>query len=215
MVEARAFRSLAALRAMEGRFDEARDLAKRASGILEDLGLWLRAAFVSETSGFIERLAGDAEAAERELRAGFDVIDKLGEQGYLSTVAALLAHSTLDQGRVDDAERFISASQIVAAEDDLTTQVLLRSARARALAGRGDLEEAERSGREAVALSSETDDVNMRADVMVDLGDVLRLADRPDDATHVFEGSLSLYRGKGNLVSARKAEERLGGRSNR
>ncbi len=215
LVEARAFRSLAALRAMEGRFDEARDLAKRASGILEDLGLWLRAAFVSETSGFIERLAGDAEAAERELRAGFDVIEKLGEQGYLSTVAALLAHSTLDQGRVDDAEQFISASQIVAAEDDLTTQVLLRSARARALAGRGDLEEAERSGREAVALSSETDDVNMRADVMVDLGDVLRLADRPDDATHVFEGSLSLYRGKGNLVSARKAEERLGGHSNR
>jgi class 3 adenylate cyclase/tetratricopeptide (TPR) repeat protein len=210
VVEAHAFRSLAALRAMEGRFDEARELARRASGILEDLGLSLRAAFVSETFGFIERLAGDAEAAERELRAGFDVIEKLGEQGYLSTVAALLAHSTLDQGRLDDAERFISASQIAAAEDDLTTQVLLRSARGRALAGRGDLEEAERSGREAVALSSETDDVNMRADVMMDLGDVLRLTDRPDDATHVFEGSLSLYRGKGNQVSARRAEDRLG-----
>jgi class 3 adenylate cyclase/tetratricopeptide (TPR) repeat protein len=211
VVEAHASRSLGALRAMQGRFDEARDLAKRASALLEDLGLWLRAAFVSETSGFIERLAGDAPAAERELRAGFDVIEKVGEQGYLSTVAALLAHSTLDQGRLDDAERFIAASQVVAAEDDLATQVLLRSARARALAGRGDLDEAERSGQEAVALASETDDVNMRADAMVDLGDVLDLAGRGDDASHVFEGSLSLYRGKGNLVSAHVVERRLVG----
>src|SRR5205085_3371360 len=84
-------RSLAAVRAMEGRFDEARTSVTRAAAIMQDLGWSIRAAFTSETAGFVERVAGDPAASERELRGGYEVVEKLGEQGFLSTVAALLA----------------------------------------------------------------------------------------------------------------------------
>ena len=208
VVEAQVLRTFAALRAMEGRFDEARSLGRRAREILEDLGLLLRAAYVSEAMGFVERLAGDPAAAERELRSGFDLVEKLGEQGYLATAAALLAHVTADQKRLDDAERFIAVSEGAVAEDDLATQVLLYSARGRLRAVRGAPEEGVRLCREAVALAGQTDDVNMRADVLVDLAEVVGVEDRADEAIELLEQARSLYRNKGNRVSAELVEGR-------
>jgi class 3 adenylate cyclase/tetratricopeptide (TPR) repeat protein len=202
LVEARALRSLAAANAMQGRFDEARAQAVEAVAILEDLGMWLRAAFVSETSGFVERLAGDIAASERALRHGFEVIEKLGEQGFLSTVAALLAHRILDQGRLDDAEQFIAASERAAAEDDLTTQILLQSVRGRALARRADVEEAERRSRDAIVLAEETDDLNMRGDVLLDLAEVLRARGDAGAAREALARARDAFDAKGNVVQA-------------
>jgi class 3 adenylate cyclase/tetratricopeptide (TPR) repeat protein len=209
LVEARALRGLAALRAMEGRFQEGRELAGRARSMLEDLGFRLRAAFVSEACGFVEMLADDPKAAERELRAGFDVIQELGEQGYLSTAAALLAHALLAQGRLDEAGRLTEVSEGSAAEDDLATQVLWRSARGRVLAARERPEDAERLGREAVALAAQTDDLNMRADALRDLADVLRTIGRREESTSVLAEALELYEAKGNVVSAERAKVEL------
>jgi tetratricopeptide (TPR) repeat protein len=128
----------------------------------------------------------------------------LGERGYLSTVAALLAHAVLAQGRLDDADELIRMSDDAAAEDDLSTQVLVRTARGRILAARGAFDEALPSCREAALLAEETDDVNMRADVSVQLGEVLALAGRRDEAAGVLEDALRLYEGKGNVVSAER-----------
>jgi class 3 adenylate cyclase/tetratricopeptide (TPR) repeat protein len=135
--EARALRAMGTMRAMEGDFEEARELVGRAKRMLEEMGLRLRAAFVSETLGFIEELAGDHAAAERVLREGFEVMELMRERGYLSTVAALLAHAIVEQERVEEAEELTRLSEHAAAEDDLSTQVLWRSARALALARRG------------------------------------------------------------------------------
>jgi class 3 adenylate cyclase/tetratricopeptide (TPR) repeat protein len=208
LVLAGAARSLAALRAMQGRFDEARELATRATDILQDLGLWLRAAYVSEALGFVERLAGDAAAAERALQAGYDVADKLGEQGYLSTAATLLAHAVLDQGRLDDADGFIVLGEEAGAEDDLTTQVLVRSARGRVLAARGRPQEAERQVREATALAELTDDLNMRGDVLMDLAEVVGIGGDRQEMASVLDQALALYEAKGNIVMAAEARRR-------
>ena len=164
--------------------------------------MWLRAAFTSETTGFVERLAGDPAAAESALRSGFEVSQKLGEQGFLSTVAALLAHDILDQGRLEEAEAFIAESEAAVAEDDLTTQILLQSARARALARRGSLDLAATLCREAAALAEETDDVNMRADVLVHLAEITRLAGDASPAEELTTQALTLYEAKGNVAQA-------------
>ncbi|MGH2635810.1 MAG: tetratricopeptide repeat protein, partial [Actinomycetota bacterium] len=209
LVEARALRALASIRAMEGRFDEARGLATRARSILEELGTRLRAAFVSDTLGFIETLAGDFRSAERELRAGYDVIVELGERGFQATVAAELAHALVAQGRLDDAEVLTNLSEDIGAEDDLATQVMWRSARARILAGRGRAEDAEPLAREAVVLAEQTDDLNMRAETLLDLGEVLRTDGREEDAATAFARALELYEAKGNVVGAGDARRRL------
>jgi tetratricopeptide (TPR) repeat protein len=210
---ARALRTLGALRAMQGRFEEAREHLARSREILDDLGLKLRAAFGSEAAGFLEMLAGDPAAAERELRAGYEALERLGERGSASTVAALLAHAIAAQGRFDEAERFSVVAEEIAAEDDLSTQVMWRSARAKVLAARGRHVEAERSVREALKLAVETDDLNMHADTLMDLAEILRLAGREAEAGPAAVEALELYRRKGNLVSAERAEVLLEGSS--
>jgi ATP/maltotriose-dependent transcriptional regulator MalT len=201
---------MGAAKAMQGRIDEGRKLVRQCSHVLEDLGLKLRAAFASEAAGFVETLAGNHAAAEREFRAGYETIDRLGERGYLSTVSAFLAHSICAQGRPDEAEMFCTLAEEAGANDDITTQVLWRSARAKVLAARGELDQASPLARAAVAMAEETDDINMRGDALVDLADVLGAAGdataREDAVRHAHQ----LYVAKGNVVSAALAERALG-----
>jgi predicted ATPase len=204
-LEARAFRTLASVRAMEGRFDDARELAARARLILEELGLRLRATFMAETLGSIEMLAGDFAAAEREYRAGYDAAAELGERGFLSTIAAELAHALVAQGKLEDADVLTKLSEDIGAEDDLATQVMWRSARARILAARGLLDDARSLALEAVTLAEETDDLNMRADTLVDLAEVLRAAGRAGESAEALTRALELYETKGNVVGTRAA----------
>ena len=199
--EAPALRALAWVRAMQGQFDEARQLVQRSRAILEDLGLRLRSTFVSETAGEIEMLAGDAVAAEREFRSGLEAATEMGEQGFQATMAAALAHALIEQGRADEAEEMVSASELAGAEDDVTTQVLGRSARARIQAGRGRYSEAERLARDAVALSEATDDLNMRGDTLVDLATVLIAGGDREGAEVAFDAALELYGAKGNIAA--------------
>jgi class 3 adenylate cyclase/tetratricopeptide (TPR) repeat protein len=207
--EAPALRALAWVRAMQGRFDEARELVHQARAIFEDLGLRLRSTFVSETAGEIEMLAGDPVAAEREFRSGYDAAVDMGEQGFQATIAATLAHALLGQGRLEEAEEMVSASELAGAEDDVSTQVLARSARARIESGRGNSEEAERLARDAVALSETTDDLNMRGDTLVELATVLLEAGDRNGAERAFEAALALYRSKGNVAAVAAVGRRL------
>jgi len=208
--EAPALMALAWARAMQDRFDEARDLVRRSRGIYEDLGLRLRSTIVAETAGEIEMLAGDAVGAEQELRASLVALAEMGEQGIQSTVAAVLAHALIEQGRLDEAEEMESASEFAAAEDDVSTHVLGQSARARILAAQGRHEEAERVARHAVGRAEETDDLNMRGDALLDLGRVLSEAGDRDGAVFAVEQSLSLYQAKGNSAAVAAARRRLG-----
>jgi tetratricopeptide (TPR) repeat protein len=154
-------------------------------------------------------LAGDAVAAEHELRGALDELAQIGDQGFQSTIAAALAHALVEQGRLDEAEEMVSASELAGAEDDVSTQVLGRSARARILAARGRYEEAERIARDAVRRSEETDDLNMRGDTLIDLGEVLFAAGERDGFVSAIEHALELYEAKGNSAAVQAARRRL------
>jgi tetratricopeptide (TPR) repeat protein len=208
--EAPALRALASVRAMEGRFEEARELAGRARAILEEFGFRMRASWVWETSGEIEMLAGDPVAAEDALRKGFDAAVAMGEQGFQSTVAAMLAHALVEQGRLAEADQFTRLSEATAAEDDMASQVLWRSARARVLAESGAPSDGEVLAREAISLVQQTDDVNMHGDTLVDLAIVLDAAGRSEEAVRKLDEAIELYAGKGNVVAAETARRRLG-----
>jgi tetratricopeptide (TPR) repeat protein len=207
--EARALRTLAACLAMEGRFDEARDLAERSYEMLNELGLRLRAAFATEAAAFVETLAGDHEAAERALRLGYEITDQVGERGYHAAATALLSQAVLAQGRVDEAEALTHAAERNGATDDMTTQVVWRSVRGRVLSARGMHDEAEILAREATMLAAETDDVNMRADALIDLAEVLRAAGRGAEGAPFVRQALALFDAKGNEVAAARTRAML------
>ena len=209
-IAAAAHRALAGLRAMEGSFDDARRLARQDRAILEDLGLKVAAGMAAEEYGLVEILAGDAAAAERELRAGYQALEEIGETSSLANLAAMLAQVLYSQKRDDEALRFSEISEQATARDDLAPQVQWRAVRAKLLSRTGESEEGERLAREAVVLAEETPDfLLLRADALLDLAEVLVATGRHAAAVRPIEEALELYERKGNVVSASTARELL------
>jgi class 3 adenylate cyclase/tetratricopeptide (TPR) repeat protein len=202
LAEAHANFVLAVLEAMEGRTQEARQLYVHTAQTLEDAGLMALLASLRMYPGMVELLAGDFEAAERELRLGYDGLAAVGHRAFLSTTAAFLAKPLYQLGRFDEAMGLTLASEEAASRDDIASQVIWRGTRAKVLARRGEAEAAERLAREAVDLSRETDLVNTRADALVDLAETMRLLGRDDEAAPALEEALQLYEAKGNVASA-------------
>jgi hypothetical protein len=93
---------LGSLVAMQGEFERARRLVTDARSMLEELSLPVRVAYVGIEAWRIEMLAGDAVAAEFELRRSYDILVDVGEKYLLSTVAGLLAQTLYILGRLDE-----------------------------------------------------------------------------------------------------------------
>ena len=182
--------TLGGLNAMRGDFDRARALWAQARGLYEELGLQHRRAARSLIPATIELLAGDAVAAERELRYGYETLAAMGETWVRATVAAYLAAVLAELGRNDEAIALTRESEANSSDDDVVTQVVWRGARARAL---GDPELA----RDAVDRALATDFLDLRAGAYLDLAAV----DDPSAAALAVEE----YERKGNLVGAARA----------
>jgi tetratricopeptide (TPR) repeat protein len=207
--EALALRHLGGLHALDGRFDLARPLFATSNAVFEDLGLTLNAA-TSQNEAAMEMLAGDAQAAEASLRAGFEALEQMGEQAFLSTTAAFLARAVFSQGRVAEAEELAQRSAQLTAPGDLLTQVLWRGVQARVLATRGRLDDAEALAREAVALAERTDFLVYHGDALIDLAFILRDAGRTAEAAAAATEGLHLHVQKGNVVTAGTIRTDLG-----
>jgi class 3 adenylate cyclase/tetratricopeptide (TPR) repeat protein len=195
---------LAVLEAMRCHADEARGLYRHSQQVLADLGMKMLLASAQMFSGMAELIMQEPQAAEREFRQGYVALQEIGEQAQLSTMAAYLARALVCQERYEDVQRLTVVSEEAASEDDLASQVLWRGARARFYTWRREREPAERLAREAVALARSSDFVSIRADVLMDLAHILRLA-RPAEADTVVAEALSVYEAKGNTASAAEA----------
>jgi predicted ATPase/class 3 adenylate cyclase len=201
VIQANACVEQAALEAMRGDFRVARQLLAEGRQLLADLGFTLLVAMTAQEAHYVEMLAGDPAEATRILRESYAELEPMGERAYLSTAAALLAHTLDAQGELAEAERFSRVSEEAAAPEDVFSQVLWRSARAKIRARQGELAEAEALAREAVALAGKTDLLNTQGDTLASLGEVLSLADRPDEAASVLEQAARYFEQKGNSVS--------------
>ena len=195
--------TLAGLRAMEGRFTEARKLYADSVAVYEEFGLRFRRAVRSIFGAQIESLAGDLAAAEHELRAGYAMLEEMGERGARSTVAACLADILSVQGQAAEAERLVAVARETAAETDVWPQVLWRRALGRTAARRGDATFAEELTRAAVDRVSQTDSLDLRASTLVALADLLRGAERAEEAAAYEDEARALYAQKGNVAALR------------
>jgi class 3 adenylate cyclase/tetratricopeptide (TPR) repeat protein len=201
--------SLSLLHAMQGDFDRARELYRISRPMLEDYGAVVLAASTCITSGRVELLAGDLDAAESELRRDYDTLVGLGELYYRPYVAVLLAQTLYAQGKLDEAEDLARTGAEIAAEDDIESQAVLRSVTAKILARRGDVGEGVRLAREATALLAKTDDILARTEALVDLAEVLRAAGDEDDALIALDEALELCRDKQMTIQTERVEDLL------
>jgi class 3 adenylate cyclase/tetratricopeptide (TPR) repeat protein len=191
--------SLAVLLAMRGEFGEARAQWGAAQALWNELGMLHRRAIRAIDASTIELLAGDAEAAERELRAGYRMLEEIAEVHVRPTVAAYLAAVLAQEGRSADAEEFTQFAESHAWEDDIVTQVMWRVARAQVRAPAGEAAEAELLAREAVDLAAATDFLDLQATAQLALARVLREAGSPAAADAAARAQ-AVYELKGNVV---------------
>jgi class 3 adenylate cyclase/tetratricopeptide (TPR) repeat protein len=199
----------AALRAMLGQFDDARDEVRASRQYLEERGMRMRVAASSMQRSAVEELAGDLEAADLVLNEGIDVLSTMGETGVLSTLAAMRAAVLYRLGRRKDAEASVLLAQEKGSPQDIATQVGWRGPAAQLAADDGRLAEAERLIGQAVDLVEPTDFLEVRAATYEALAHVHARAGRPDGWKAALERSLGEHERKGNLVRAGRVRDQL------
>ncbi|HET8664586.1 MAG TPA: AAA family ATPase [Nocardioides sp.] len=200
--------AVAQLRAMQGDFDEARQMYRQEMSLLDDLGTSRESASTSIESARVEVLAGDLEAAEAHLRRDDALLAELGERYFRSTVAGLLGRVLLLRGAYDDAEAFVVLAEALSESDDAWSQVLWRSARARLLAA-SDPDRALELAQGAVDFAETTADLELRGDAWSDFGEVHAEIGNGDDAIKALHQALGLYQRKGDTTSAARTGRRL------
>jgi tetratricopeptide (TPR) repeat protein len=201
-LEVSAFAVHGTFQAMVGSFDDARRLAGLAIEIAESLGSRVMVGVYHAFLGYVEREAGDALAAERAFRTNYEILDQMGQEGFKSTAAAELAETLCTLGRFDEAEGFAMIARDVAAEDDLSSQVIGRSAHAIVLAARHQFDEAEQLAREAVEMLQDAESPGLQGGVRMDLANVLRAAGKVAEAEQAARDALVFFERKGNQPSA-------------
>ena len=201
------------LAAMAGDFDDARRRCAEARDVFDALDRPHAGDAITTWSSAVELLAGDAAAAERELRPALARLEELGALGNLVSVAAQLAETLEAQGRHAEALDAARASEDAASADDVHAQIAWRAARAKVLASLGRADEGERVAREAVGLAGATDSPLLAGDALLALAAALSARGEAAEARTAAERALALYEEKGNLVAARAARALTGERA--
>lgn len=209
-VEAMALATQGHLEAMMGRFDDAREHVRQGREILRQRGMEMLYAATSHAAGFVEMTAGDPATAERTMRDGFDILERLGETAYLSTSAAYIAEALCQQGRYEDAEVFTRISEESADPHDLASQIFWRIARAKVLVRRNLLKEAEKLARDAVLLSEDSDFLDTRIEAVVTLAEVLEATGRSAEVEPRLQEARTWARRKESPVFERRVDDWLG-----
>jgi tetratricopeptide (TPR) repeat protein len=184
--------SLAGLVAMRGEFERARGLYGEAGVVYDELGLRLPRVGWTEVVAGVELLAGDSAEAIRALRNGYEVLDAGGLDGLRRYHAALLAFALANEGEIAAAGPFVRVCETFEGTLDHDSTARLRAAQARLTS---EIVAAERLSREAVDAAGRTDNLNLQAEMRLQLARVLGDAAEAAAARALFET-------KGNVVSA-------------
>ena len=204
--------SLAGLLAMRGDLDEARSLFRDAAATYEEFGLRFRRATQSFVGAQIELLAGDATAAERELRASSGAFDEIGAATSATTHRALLAEVVARLGRLDEAEELAQQVAGESSSDDLISQVLSRSALARVRAREGSAHEAVELATEARRLLADAEFPQLAIAVLTAAAEAAAAADEGAEAERLLAEARRIAEAKGAVASlAQLAAVRVAG----
>jgi ATP/maltotriose-dependent transcriptional regulator MalT len=197
----------AALIAMQGDITTGEALNRQARTIMAEHDEWIW--IVSFWWSFIEMWQSKPDAAERELRPGYEALKKIGSKSHFSSFAHLLASALYEQGRYDEAEQLTRECENAARPNDVHSYIGWRSIRAKILARHGLPDQAEQLAREAITYAATTDFHPAHADALVDLAEVHTIAANPDAARTTLTEAIRLYGKKGNTIAAKRASAHL------
>jgi ATP/maltotriose-dependent transcriptional regulator MalT len=208
-VRAEAEQVTCVMHAMCGRFDRARAVGADARQHLAEVGHGLFLANLAQSTGHVEELAGDLDAAEAEYARSCTDLEALGESSYLSTVAGLHARLLARHGRPGQAEMALEVARRRGSPDDVATQSLILQTEALLAAAAGEADRARAAIADAVRCEprdEQPDAVGQAYPAAADVEQIL--GNTPREQGHLTAAQ-ELFAAKGNVVEVRKVASRL------
>ena len=192
-----------------------RRLPRAGSGPGRALDRPVAAAAITTWSSGVELLAGDAAAAERELRPALARARGAGRAREPLVGRRPARRGARAPGAARGGARGSLTSERAASPDDVHAQIAWRAARAKVLASLGRAEEAERLAREAVELAGERPTRRLFAATRSSRSRLLTAARGRGGrgAQRRRSEAVRLYEAKGNVVAARAARALTGERA--
>jgi DNA-binding SARP family transcriptional activator len=201
---------LGGLHALADRFDDAFAFLTEAETIYGELAqVFARADNSARILGRTHRLAGDPQSAERAFRECCETLERARDNAALATVAAEFGQSLYSEGRYAEASDWARLAEERVLKGDVVAQASWRGLRARLLAQEGLHAEAEALASKALRMAEQTDALTLHGDVLLDVAEVLRLAERHAEAAAHIEHALNLFDAKENAASERIARSML------
>ena len=162
-----------------------------------------------QAHGFVERLAGDNEAAAEYLRQGAEQYRQQADRRYFSTAALNLALVLLDLGQIDEAETWLEEALAGMNAADVVDVAGSYAMRGHIAALRGDHEQGIELAQRGVEIAEQTDFFEVHANTYIELGHVLALAGRREEAAAAYERALAAARDKGATAWAARVDALL------
>ncbi|HUK94853.1 MAG TPA: adenylate/guanylate cyclase domain-containing protein [Gaiellaceae bacterium] len=202
-VQANCLIRIGGLEAFAGDLARGRETIASARAIMDDLGLRHLRAHSTDVAVLVEMLARDYEAAEHEAKAAYAILEEMGDRTYQASEAYLVSSALTAQGRMDEAETWLSSAQALGDPDalDLVLQ-------ARIAAGRGRLGEAESLARAALAQGDERH-VPLFEDPRFTLAEILAHSGKSGEARDQAGACLRRFQAKGIVPMIESVEALL------
>ncbi len=208
-LQAGAATTLGRLLAMQGDFEQARELYAFGVDFYVSAGMSVSAAGVTLHGAWIEHHAGNEAESEAYLRQGADELRALGNLAFFSTVAARLAQSLYMQGRFDEARQMSGVARETSPQGDLINFVLADAIDGCLLSQEGRHEEADVLLGRAVEGVQQTDFFFARADVQLLYAEALSRAGDASAASQAAALGVAYLEDKGDITGTARAHERI------
>ncbi len=194
VVRANALAARADLLRNQGELDEAEQLYEQALGLVTESGGAVLQGKLTNHLGMIAWSKRDLPRAERLLREASRTLSAVQDRGTLCESQRMLAEVLLEQGRVDEAERFALAARETVGPEDVSSRGTTRMALARVRAAQGRDTEAEKLFRDALDIVAASDYPRVAEDVRKFFARFLRDRGRHGDAAAFAEQDRPVYR---------------------
>jgi class 3 adenylate cyclase/tetratricopeptide (TPR) repeat protein len=159
----------------EGWLTKALDLYREAASISE-------IAWTSRQLGIVAWETGNPAKAEKLLRESIRLLAPMRERGTLCESQRYLAQLLLEQGRLDEAEKYALAARETVSAEDIVSRATTRVALAQVRAAQQRHEEAETLFKEALDIVGSAEHCRILLDVLPPYAEFLRALDREADA---------------------------------
>jgi class 3 adenylate cyclase/tetratricopeptide (TPR) repeat protein len=167
---------------VRGEFEQAAGWYTKALELYRETASVPEIAWTSRQLGILAWKTGDPEKAEKLLRESIRLLAPMQERGTLCESQRHLAQLLLEQGRLDEAEKYALAARETVSAEDIVSRATTRVALAQVRAAQGRNDEAETLFREALEIVGGGEHCRILLDVLPPYAEFLRALERDDEA---------------------------------